>query len=140
MAICSKCGAQVPEGVKFCTICGAAVSVAATVPPAQPTAIAATPQAAEIKEAPVSTGGWFGILFLLALPGINLLLLIIWALGGTGKVNKKNFSRAVLLWMLIGIILSLLVGLVFSIFFASSGGIEGIKQFFLDKITVSGVQ
>jgi hypothetical protein len=94
----------------------------------------------ETKEAPISTGGWFGILFLLALPALNLLFLIIWAVGGTGRVNKKNFARAVLLWMVTGIVLSIFVAVVFSILFAGSGGIEGIKELILEKIAATGAQ
>jgi hypothetical protein len=118
------------------------MSATVTVQPAQPTAVAApaAPQPAEIKEAPISTGGWFGILFLLALPVINILLIIIWAVGGTGKINKRNFSRAVLIWMLIGGILSLIIGVIFYIFFAGSGGLDGIKELVLDKITGSGLE
>jgi hypothetical protein len=142
MAICSKCGAVIPEGVKFCTVCGAPMLATATAQPAQPTAVAApaAPQPEEIKEAPISTGGWFGIMFLLALPAINILLLIIWAVGGTGNTNKRNFSRAALLWMLIGGILSLLIGVIISIFFAGNGGLDGIKELVLDKITGSGLE
>jgi amino acid transporter len=101
-----------------------------TVRPAQPTTVAApaAPQTVETKERPISTGGWFGILFLLALPVLNLLLLIIWAVGGTGRVNKKNFARAVLLWMAIGVVLSILVAVIFSVFFSESGMIEKIKE------------
>ena len=58
------------------------------------------------KEVPISTGGYVGIIFLLSLPLINLLFLIIWACGGCNKVNKRNFARAILIWVLIGIILS----------------------------------
>ena len=61
------------------------------------------------KEEPVSTGGYFGIMFLLMIPLLNLLLLIIWACGGCRKVNKRNFARAVLLWFVIGSILSALI-------------------------------
>lgn len=69
-------------------------------------------------------------MFLLLIPILNLLLLIVWACGGCRKVNKQNFAKAMLLWMLVGIGVSVLVGIVFSIFFAGSGGIEGIKEYF----------
>ncbi len=31
MPYCTKCGAEIPEGVKFCTRCGAAIGASATV-------------------------------------------------------------------------------------------------------------
>jgi hypothetical protein len=46
---------------------------------------------------------------LLAIPALNLLLLIIWACGGCRKRNKRNLARAILLWCLIGGILTLLI-------------------------------
>jgi hypothetical protein len=110
--------------------------------PAQPQAVAAPvpPQPVEKKEVPISTGGWFGIMFLLALPALNLLLLIIWAVGGANRENKRNFARAVLLWMVIGTALSVIIMLVFSIAFTGSGGVEGIREFILEKIGGGGVQ
>ena len=81
------------------------------------------------KEEPISTGGYFGILFLLAIPLINFLFLIIWACGGCNKLNKRNLSRAILLWMLISTILSALIittgGLLFGDY------INEIKELFI---------
>ena len=81
------------------------------------------------KEEPISTGGYFGILFLLAIPLINFLFLIIWACGGCNKLNKRNLSRAILLWMLISTILSVLIittgGLLFGDY------INEIKELFI---------
>jgi hypothetical protein len=144
---CTNCGNQMTADAKFCTSCGATTTTAAdkvatVATPAQtaaPTATAAaasatfaqapvrpqaqsanatTPaQAAAYREEPISTGGYFGILFLLAIPALNLLLLMIWACGGCRKVNKRNFARAVLLWCVIGGILSLLIVLVGGLLF-----------------------
>lgn len=147
MAICTNCGSQVADGVKFCTSCGTAIATVTTSPPVQPApqpiqqpapptyAVPAAPARGDAappqgsKYEPISTGGFFGIMLLMLIPIVNFLLLIIWACGGCRKVNKQNFAKAMLLWMLVGIGLSVLIGIVFSIFFANSGGIEGIKEY-----------
>lgn len=106
-----------PDGIKFCTSCGAPMREAAAQPTQQPVQQAPQPvpvyaalPVAVYQEEPISTGGYIGILFLMLLPLINLILLIIWACGGCKKVNKRNLARAMLVWMLIA---SLLGGLLF---------------------------
>ena len=125
--LCNKCGNQVPDNVKFCTSCGAAMTgeapvteaTTATVPPPPVTPMQPTqPQADVYKEEPISTMGYFGIMFLLMIPALNLLLLIIWACGGCRKRNKRNFARATLLWFVIGGILSALIVLVGGLLFS----------------------
>ena len=81
------------------------------------------------QEEPISTAGYFGILFLLMIPVINLLFLIIWACGGCNKRNKRNLSRAMLLWMLISTIISVLLILTGSLLFA--GQIEAVKEWIM---------
>jgi hypothetical protein len=121
MMYCIKCGNQEADGVKFCTSCGAVMTMEpAGEPPRQ--AIEATPSANRpqpeaYREEPVSTGGWVWILFALMIPLLNLLLLLIWACGGCRKASKRNFARAVLLWTVIGGILATLVLLAGSLLF-----------------------
>ena len=159
MAYCTKCGSQVADGIKFCTSCGALMSGAAaptntpqptpsyTAPQPTPSYTAQpTPMRGESipqpgsKYEPISAGGFFGIMFLMALPVINLLLLILWACGGCRKVNKQNFAKAMLLWILVGIVFSVLFGVVISIFFAGSGGLEGIKNYIFSIIAGAPVE
>ena len=45
----------------------------------------------------ISVLGWVGITFLMLIPGVNILLLIIWALGGCRKKQKARFARAQLI-------------------------------------------
>lgn len=133
MAYCSKCGAQVSDGVKFCTSCGTSISSvqqsqvapqqhSVAPPPVQPfqqqsaTPPSPQPQAAVYTEEPITTGGYIGILFLMMIPIVNVLCLIVWACGGCNKRNKTNLSRAMLVWMLISAILGGIVTLVSSIF------------------------
>jgi len=58
------------------------------------------------KYRPVSVCGWLGTLFVSILPGINLILWIIWAFLAK-KPSRKSFARAALLLLLILVVLSL---------------------------------
>lgn len=49
------------------------------------------------KSESISLMGWVGIIFLLMIPAVNLLLIIIWALGGCRKKQKARFARALLI-------------------------------------------
>lgn len=147
MAFCTNCGNLIPDNVKFCTSCGTSMAGdTATTSPAQP-----TPQSAQsyaqpqppplqqpspvyaattvqtYKEEPITTGGYIGIMFLMLIPLINLILLIIWACGGCRKVNKRNFARAMLVWLLITSILAIIFVFVGGLLFSDT--INAIKEF-----------
>jgi len=49
------------------------------------------------KSDTISLLGWVGIICLLLIPAVNILLLIIWALGGCKKKQKAQFARALLI-------------------------------------------
>ena len=61
-------------------------------------------------ESPMSTGGWFLTILLLAIPLLNLILLIVWACG-VGNRNRVTFCRASILWgvVILGLYLLLAV-------------------------------
>ena len=120
MLYCNTCLNQVADGNEFCTSCGAPMN--ATVQPEQRTQPVRPVQPAQFqtetyKEEPISTMGFFGIMFLMMIPVLNFLLLIIWACGGCQKRSKRNFARATILWSLIGIIISVLIILVGGLIF-----------------------
>ena len=52
----------------------------------------------------VTTWGFVGIHYLMMIPIVNLVLLIIWACGGSKKKTKTNFARAQFLVLLINIV------------------------------------
>lgn len=115
MAFCTNCGQQVADGVKFCTACGSPMNAAQeTSDMAQPSY---APQPVVYQEEPISTGGYIGILLLLAVPVVNLICLLVWACGGCKKVNKRNLSRAMLVLILLGIVLGSLAMLAGSLLF-----------------------
>ncbi|MDL2258814.1 hypothetical protein LJC42_06650 [Eubacteriales bacterium OttesenSCG-928-K08] len=53
----------------------------------------------------ISSFGYFGIFLLLSVPGLNLLLLLIWALGGCKKPSKRFLARGMLLYIAVLLIL-----------------------------------
>lgn len=80
---CTQCGSELPDGIAFCTQCGAKAKQAAPAPqqtpkmeaaviPTSPTRPAPQPVPQPVAEKPadkaVSTGAFFGLMFLFSLP------------------------------------------------------------------------
>ncbi len=51
-----------------------------------------------------TTGQWVVTLLLMAIPIVNLILLLVWAFGSNTKASKQNWARANLVWILIGVV------------------------------------
>lgn len=80
-----------------------------------------TPPAAPPPTSPYSLMGAWNIalsFILMNIPVIGLVVSIIWALGGCKKIIRRNFARAYLLLLAIGIVLCIIASLIFLIFFA----------------------
>lgn len=60
----------------------------------------------------ITTWGYVGITLLMAIPGLGLILTIIWACGGCRKYAKRNYARAALIFLFAGIILTVAAALV----------------------------
>lgn len=60
----------------------------------------------------MSTWGYVGATLLMAIPGIGLILTIIWALGGCRKYAKRNYARAALIFLFAGILITVAAALV----------------------------
>ncbi len=58
-------------------------------------------------EQPCGVGDWMLTLFLSCIPVIGFILLLIWAFGG-GNKSKANWAKATLIWMVIGIVFSII--------------------------------
>jgi hypothetical protein len=69
----------------------------------------------ETKEATMTLGDWMITLLLLYLPIVNIVMLIIWSVDAKTNPTKKHFAWASLIYMGIGIVLSIIIS---SIMFA----------------------
>lgn len=117
--ICQNCGTNNPEGTRFCSGCGAKLE--APVQPAQPVQNARPPQApvyqqqpfaaapADPNAVPMKTAEWFWMMLVLALPIAGFICTLVWAFGSNVNLNRKNFCRATLMWMLVGVAISIIV-------------------------------
>ncbi|MGN7453313.1 hypothetical protein ACTHPH_00705 [Paenibacillus pasadenensis] len=61
------------------------------------------PYAPYRSDEPVSVKSWLITLVILMIPIVNIVMLFVWAFGDSANLNRKHFSRAYLLWALIGI-------------------------------------
>lgn len=120
---CHHCGASVNEEDRFCTVCGKPLSVGESAAEEQRTAEQTKEEKKEhqnkqelhLDKEPITLGGYMFMFLILCIPIVNLVVLLLWAFGKNGNVNRRNFSRAALIYLAIGIVLS--IGVV--VFFAS---------------------
>ena len=58
------------------------------------------------KYRPISMWGYFGYQILFSIPIIGFIFLVVFALGGTKNVNKKNFARSYFCYLVIFVIVA----------------------------------
>jgi len=61
----------------------------------------------------MSVKDWIVTILITAIPFVGLIMLFIWAFGSSENPNKKNWAKANLIWMLIGLILAFIFILLF---------------------------
>ena len=66
---------------------------------------------------PMSMKDWFITLLISYIPLVGLLMLLIWAFDNTTNLNKKNWAKASLVWMLVGIGIAIILIVVFASIF-----------------------
>ena len=57
------------------------------------------------KYRPISMWGYFGLQILFSIPVVGTIVLIIFALGGTRNINKRNFARSYFCFLVILVII-----------------------------------
>lgn len=126
--ICKNCSAQIPDGSKFCTACGHKIVVEPFVaskpqtPPqvqqgqAPPYNLNGTQQQTVSKntalDAPLTVLDFFLMSLLSFVPIIGFIFLLIWAFSGNTNINRKNYARAALIWILVSIGLVILLSII----------------------------
>lgn len=162
--ICKNCSAQIPDGSKFCTVCGHKIVVEPFVAPkpqqppqTEPTQV--PPQAQHMQtppqtqhtqvppqapytqippqvqqgqvppynlndaqqqtvsknpalDAPLTVLDFFLMSLLSFVPIIGFVFLLIWAFSGNANINRKNYARAALIWILVSIGLVILLSII----------------------------
>lgn len=71
-------------------------------------------------EPPISVGNWLLTFIVMCIPLINVIMLFVWAFGGSSHKSKSNWARAALLLMLIIFLGWLLFFVVLGSLFASA--------------------
>ena len=126
---CTECGAELRDGIAFCTTCGAKAEQdiptpqvmpemqpatrpvpQRTAPPAPQYVPVSQPKAEIPADKTVSTGTFFGLMFLFSLPILGWLICLIMAFASKNK-NIKHFARTMLIWLIIALVIGALVGL-----------------------------
>ncbi|HPK14728.1 MAG TPA: zinc ribbon domain-containing protein [Clostridia bacterium] len=127
---CPYCGTANSNGTRFCVGCGANIEGApheAPKPPVQtyqasyappPPAYQSVPAINPLTQ-PMRTGEFFWMMFVFAIPLVGFICSLVWAFGGNVNLNRKNLSRAVLIWMLVSIILTIVVSIILALLGAS---------------------
>lgn len=65
-------------------------------------------QLAERESSPISLGDWMITLLILCIPLVGIIMLFVWGFADGTHPSKRNFCRAYLIWMLIGLVLFVL--------------------------------
>jgi len=79
-------------------------------------------QQPEAAKSTVSIGNWIGSIILTAIPIVNLICLLVWAISGSTIKSKKNWAIAMLIFMAVGIILGIISSATLLSFFSSLSG------------------
>lgn len=63
----------------------------------------------EYLRKPLTVGEWFIMMLVTAIPVVGIVMLFVWAFSDNTNVNKANWAKASLLWLVIGIFIALAV-------------------------------
>jgi heme/copper-type cytochrome/quinol oxidase subunit 2 len=61
----------------------------------------------EYLRKPLTVGEWFIMMLITAIPVVGIVMLFVWAFSENTNVNKANWAKASLLWLMVGIFIAL---------------------------------
>ena len=93
---CPRCGKALSANSVFCGGCGTHLASGNAAP-------AHTPAPAD--QSPLKTSDYFVMMLLFSIPLVGLILALIWGFSSDANENRKNFSRANLIWYAISAVL-----------------------------------
>ncbi len=94
---CTHCGNDIADNCTVCPNCGAGVSAAQApvyTAPATPKNTEMTADQLPEKFKPMGAWSYFGHSLLFSIPVVGFILLLVFALGGTKNINKRNYARS----------------------------------------------
>ena len=100
---CRNCGTNNNPNATVCSRCGASL---------QQRYQQYAPAPEYHPEEHVSTGGWIGRSFLMAIPIVNIIMLFVWAFGSSKRRSLQTWVRAQLVLVLIAVIVTVVVALI----------------------------
>ena len=128
MAFCEKCGKPVYRLDKTCVNCGSPVTQFSTQTnddsPRQSSYSLDGDSSQSSPYEVLSSWGFVGSMFLMALPVVGFIITIVWASGGTTNLNRRNLARGYLILM--GLVTAIYIPLV--LVFVSQGGSAAILE------------
>ncbi|NLZ37423.1 MAG: zinc ribbon domain-containing protein [Clostridiales bacterium] len=68
--------------------------------------------------APLTVGQFFLHFLICSIPLVGFIMMLVWAFSSESNINRKNLSRAMLIWTLIAVVLSIISSVVFAAAFA----------------------
>lgn len=114
--ICKMCNTENPDGNSFCQNCGQPLNETVNSNVQNYQYYQQSGQNNRPTESyPMSIGSWIGVFFLSFIPIANIILLFVWAFGGTSKVSLKNYARAQLILALIAILLVVILAVIIGV-------------------------
>ncbi len=57
----------------------------------------------------VGIGDWFVSLLVTSIPIVNIIVLLVWAFSSGTNPSKANWAKAMLIWVLVGIVLAIAI-------------------------------
>lgn len=104
MIKCPICGLEHEDGASFCTECG--TKLHSEQPKAAPTG--EYMHTAQADNKPLSMWDFTLMELIARIPVVNLVLFLVWGFSKDTNENRRNWSRARLIWAAIGLVLGVL--------------------------------